>query len=88
MKSHQEGREAAVHCRICSGVDQFALIIMAFKKIRHISLSLPMRNRNISMGNRNISMGNRIPWKEIVASCLIHSPCRSIGKEIIVLINP
>lgn len=54
MKRHQEGSEAAIHCRICSRVDQFALIIMAFMKIRHISMSLPKGNRNISMGNRHL----------------------------------
>lgn len=79
MRPHQKGRETAIHCRICSRVDQFASIIVLMK-IRNITLLPPVVSRKPSSWDK-------ISWKESVASCLFHSFWRSMGKEVIVLIN-
>lgn len=80
MRAYQEGREIAVHCRICSRVGQFASVIV-FMKIRNSPLLLLVVSR------KSLSW-DKISWKGSVASCLLHSFWRSMGKEVVVLINP
>jgi len=38
--------------------------------------------------SRKSSSWDKISWKESVASCLLHSFWRSMGKKVTVLINP
>lgn len=79
MRTHQEGRETANHCRICSRVDQFASVVILMK-VRNIPLLLPAVSRKSSW--------YKISWKGSMSSCLLLSFWRPTGKEVIVLINP
>lgn len=42
MEHQQEGRETAIYYEICSSVDKYASILIAFMKIRLIPLLLPV----------------------------------------------
>lgn len=53
MKHQQKGKETAIYYEICSRVDKYASILMAFMKIGHIPLLLPVvyTKYNIVEGN-------------------------------------
>lgn len=66
MRAYQEGRETAIHCRICSRVGQFASVIV-FMKIRNIPLLL------LVVSSKSFSW-DKISWKEVrPLVCSIHS---------------